>query len=185
MPAPVGRGLGLPERAKHKSEERGHGEGGHRLLFERLVEGTLEVAGHFLHALTRVAALLGHAVSHPFGLIGCLALLLGGFLLQIGELVGRAPMTALALGHRLAPWIAVRCQNAAAQLWFTPQASTAPILLGHAGAAHPTLRFTLPLRHGGCWGRSEPLRFNVSMETPKRCSRMITTIGTPASQRMT
>src|SRR5262245_50892426 len=89
--------LRLPERAEQKTDDGGHGEGGHRLFAHRLVEGTLEVAGHLLHTIPRVTTLFGHSASHSLGLVGGLTELVGGFLLEIGHRVGRA--TIRALGH--------------------------------------------------------------------------------------
>src|SRR5262245_66373047 len=54
--------LGFPERAEDKADDRGGHQGRHRLLSDRAVEGTLEVAGNLLHALARLAPLVSDAI---------------------------------------------------------------------------------------------------------------------------
>jgi hypothetical protein len=55
------------------------------LILDRLVEGALE--SHLLHALGRLAALLGCTIGYAFGLVGSPAELIGGLVLEVGDLV--------------------------------------------------------------------------------------------------
>src|SRR6476646_3319754 len=61
---------GLPQRAEHEADGGRHGQRGHRLILDGLVDRALEVAGHFLHPLASLATLLGHPVGDALGLVG-------------------------------------------------------------------------------------------------------------------
>jgi hypothetical protein len=51
----------LPERAEDESDGRGQGQGCHRVILHRLVEGTFEVASDFSGAVRDLAHLAGGA----------------------------------------------------------------------------------------------------------------------------
>ena len=62
------RRSGFPDRAEHEPNHRGNSKRRHWLVGDRLVDGALDVASHFLHAFRRLAALVRYAAGDVLGL---------------------------------------------------------------------------------------------------------------------
>ena len=94
--------LGLPQRPDNEAGDSRGCKRRHWLVLEGLVERAFEVARHFLHAFTGLAALIGHAVGDALGLVRRLAELLARLILDIGDRV-RTLTPVRALCHEMSP----------------------------------------------------------------------------------
>jgi hypothetical protein len=103
---PFMRNLRFPQSAEDKSQDGCHGKRRHRLVLDRFVDGTFEVAGDLLDLVADLAPLFGHAVGIMLRLVGHLAEFVGGpcgnpiELIFLFEVVGRASGLA-AIGGAL------------------------------------------------------------------------------------